>query len=34
MDVGENSWRLISGGISGAVSRTCVAPIERVIILK
>ncbi|KAM3139229.1 hypothetical protein pb186bvf_008639 [Paramecium bursaria] len=34
MDIGENSWRLISGGISGAVSRTCVAPIERVIILK
>ncbi|CAD8163333.1 unnamed protein product [Paramecium octaurelia] len=30
----ETQWRLISGAISGAVSRSFVAPIERTIILK
>lgn len=30
----ETEWRLVSGAISGAVSRSCVAPIERTIILK
>lgn len=32
--VSDHSWRLLAGAISGAISRSCVAPIERTIILK
>ena len=30
----ETNYRLISGGVAGIVSRTFVAPIERIIILR